>query len=175
MESVISIIDRIIEEHKVILSEAKSLEVVTNDTFALEAIRQGREAFMPGRFDPKEGLLKLESLRAKLEQGLEKHFNMEETRLLEGIQRFAGDALLSTYETLLKEHREIRERMAELKGHVDELLTEYLSRHVWESKAYDMRAHMTNIYSRIAVHASNEEKLLHQVRKDLLAKQEEKK
>jgi hypothetical protein len=45
---------------------------------------------------------------------------MEETRLLEGIQQSAGYALVSTYETLLKEHREIERGWLSLKGHVAE-------------------------------------------------------
>jgi hypothetical protein len=60
----------------------------------------------------------------------------------------------------MSEHENIREGLGELKGLVEELRTEELSHQLWEAKAYDMRAHMTNLQKTIETHAAKEQRLL---------------
>jgi hypothetical protein len=172
MEDVLAIIERVIQEHKVILSEFKELETISNDSLALEAIKQSKEAFMPGRLSPRQGLHKMNEIRDKLEEGLEKHFSMEETKLLEAFEKYADKSLVKALQTLLTQHSEIRVHLNELKELISELLPEELSRHLWESKAYDMRAHATNIHNLLDAHAREEKRILDQLRKELTAKQE---
>jgi len=171
MENLAALIDRIIEEHRVILDNARNLEGVANDAGALKSIQSGKEAFMPGRGNSPEGLRKLESQRGKLEIGLLAHFDREETLLLQGFRDYGDEKIFKSLETILNEHTVIRERLMELKGLVAELIAEPQSRHVWEAKAYDMRAHISNLYNLVKIHAAAEQQILHSVRKQISSKQ----
>ena len=160
MEVISVIIERIIAEHKVILADFKTLEKVSNDASALKAIEKGKDAFMPGRLAPLEGLNQLEAMRVKLDKGLRDHFHWEEITLLDAFNEYKADLLVPTLKTLMSEHEDIREGLGELKGLVGELRTEHLSHQLWESKAYDMRAHMINLQKKVEIHAMTEQRLL---------------
>jgi hypothetical protein len=170
MEEIAAIIERVIAEHKVILADLKSLEKVSNDAVALKAIDKGKEAFMPGRRASKDGLNQLEAVRAKLDAGLRKHFQWEEVTLLDAFNEYKANSLIKILKTLMSEHEDIREGLGELKGLIEELHTEQMSHQLWEAKAYDMRAHMSNLQKTIETHALNEQRLLN----DLLKQSREK-
>ena len=167
MEDVVAIIDRIIEEHKVILSRTRSLEKVANDAGALQAIDQSKDTFMPGRHDNIQALKELEELRAKTEEGLIAHFDFEETKLLQAFQKYGDEKLLEALKTLLVEHKEVRQYLKDLKAEVESLTTGQLSSHLWGAKAYDMRAHITRIHKVIETHARNEQVLFQKLRGEL--------
>ena len=52
MLDIIGIIDKIIEEHKVLLTQAAQLEIITNDAGAMMAMNKSTEVFMPGQVRP---------------------------------------------------------------------------------------------------------------------------
>ena len=167
MEEIAAIVERIIAEHKVILADLTSFEKVSNDATAYRAIESGKEAFMPGRLASREGLKRLDDARARVDTGLHNHFHWEETTLLDAFTRYRADSLIPTLKTLMSEHDGIRDRLGELKGLVEELSTEKLSRHLWEAKAYDMRAHMTNLQKTVQTHAASEQVLFNELLKQL--------
>jgi len=165
MEEIAAIVKRIIAEHKVILAEFKSLEKVGNDATALKAMEKGKDVFMPGRLDPAGGLNQLEAVRQKLDKGLQDHFHWEEITLLDVFNDHKAYSLVQTLKTLMSEHEVIRDRLGELKGLVQELQTEHLSRQIWETKGYDLRARMTSLQKTVEAHALTEQELLNDLLK----------
>jgi len=69
----------------------------------------------------------------------------------------------------LREHDDIRKRLAHSKKEVAELTSGGLSRHVWEARAYDMRAHISHTRKLLEIHAGGEEQMLTALRKQLKA------
>jgi hypothetical protein len=166
MEEIAAIIERVIAEHKIILADLKSLEHVANDASAMKALDKGKDAFMPSRPNPREGLSQLETVRVKLDKGLRDHFQWEEDTLLDAFSEHKATSLIPTLKTLLSEHEDIREGLGELKGLIEELNTENMSYQLWQPKAYDMRAFMSNLQKKIQIHAANEQVLLKKLLKE---------
>lgn len=165
MEEIAAIITRIIAEHKVIMADFISLEKVGNDATALKAIEKSKEVFMPGRPGSIEGLNRLEGVRQKLDKGLHDHFHWEEITLLDAFNEYKAYSLVTALKTLMAEHEIIRDSLGELKGLVQELRTEHLSRQMWETKGYDLRAHMGNLQKTVENHSVTEQSLLNDLLK----------
>ena len=160
-EEVIAMIDRIIEEHKVFIHRVQTLEQVANDAQAMLGLEKAQEAFMPGRLKEKKSLQKMQELLETTDQGLQAHFDREETTLLTAFEKHGGRTLVSALRTLLLEHEGLRNRFAQSKEHVAELIGGGLSRHLWEASAHDMRAHITHTRTLLEAHAQIEQELLH--------------
>jgi hypothetical protein len=50
---------------------------------------------------------------------------------------------------------------------VEELLTEKLSRPLWETRGYDVRARISQLHKTMASHAADEQILLRKVQKEI--------
>ncbi|MFC1980787.1 hemerythrin domain-containing protein [Chloroflexota bacterium] len=167
-EEVLAIIEKIIEWHKVLYQESEALENVANDVQAMVGLEESKEAFMPGRFDQKEGLQKLQELLEAIKDGLHRHFHYEETALLTAFEEYGGKELASSLHSLLLEHEEIRQRLAQSKNHVTELTDGNLGRHTWDASAQDMRAYLSHTLKSLATHANNENRLLLTLREQFM-------
>ncbi len=170
MNEALALIDKMIEEHKQIIGKFRSLEQVANDAQALFALDRAKEGFMPGRFDQRQGLLKLEESLEIIDQRVQAHFNREETGLLTVFEKHGDQMLVSALQSLLAEHAEIRKRLAHSKKHVAELMVGELSRHVWDASAHDVRAHISHTWRLFQSHAQSEQKLFQTLRDQLLGK-----
>ena len=168
MTDTIVIIDQIIEEHKVLLAQANQFEKITNDAGAMKALTRSKEIFMPGRIDQVQSLKKFEELRNTIQEGLNAHFNREETYLLDAILENGDQDVITAFKNLFSEHTAFRASLSELKAESDELINGQISRSLWETKAYDMRAHVTEMNKNLEKHARNETKLLGDLRKELI-------
>ncbi len=164
MDEVLALIEKIIEEHKMILG---MVEKVVNDATALSEIEKAKDSFMPGRFDPRKGLEKLEESIQAIDGGLQAHFEREETALLKAFEQHGGGELVSTLRALLADHEYLRKRMAHGKTQVADLMSGELSRFVWEAKAFDIRAHIAYTRRLLETHAQYEQELLLKLRKQL--------
>jgi iron-sulfur cluster repair protein YtfE (RIC family) len=167
MVDVISIIDKILEEHRVLLNDAKQLEMITNDAGAMMAMAKSKDVFMPGRLDQVQSLKKFEELRNKVQEGLIAHFNREETYLLEAVLELGDQNIITGLKKLLAEHVVFKSRLEELKAQTDELINGQISRAMWETKAYDMRAHLSNMHTHLEKHAKDEQVLFNNIRKNI--------
>ena len=167
MEEVIVLIEKIIEEHKLITQRAQTLEQVADDVSALPGLDKAKEDFMPGRFDQRQGLQKLAESLEMIDKGLQAHFEREEKALLTAFEKHGGKMLVSALHSLLLEHEDLRGRFAHSKKHVTELTSGGLSRHVWEASAHDMRAHISHTRKLLEAHANSEHKLLMSLRSQL--------
>ena len=167
MEEVLSLIDGIIAEHKTIIRRVQTLEQVANDAEAIAGFEKAKEAFVPGRFDQKQGLQKLQELLETTEQGLQAHFIREETALLTAFKRHGDKNLASDFRSLLLEHEDLKNRFAHSRKHLAELTGGGMSRHLWEASAHDMRAHISHTRKLLEAHAEIERELLQTLRRQL--------
>lgn len=167
MSDILAIIEKVIEEHKVILADFDTLEQVVNDAGAMLAMEKSKEAFMPGRPSPREGLRKLDETRQKVTIGLEAHFNREETALLGAFQAYGRQDFTAAFLDLLNAHKVIRAELSVLKIQVTELLAEKLSRAQWETRGYEIRTRINQLHKTMANHAAEEQVLLHKAQQDV--------
>jgi len=174
MEEALAVIEKIIEDHKVIKQRFQTLERVANDAEAMTGFEKAKEAFMPGRLSQKQGLQELQESLDAIERGLHIHFHNEETGLLGVVERYGDEELKSALRSLLLEHEDLRNRLAHSKKHVAELIGGGLSRHLWEASAHDMRAYISHTRKLLEVHAEIEQELLHKLRSELREKNREK-
>ena len=167
MDEASALIDQIIEEHKIIMRKAQTLEEVANDVEAIAGLDKAKEAFMPGTSEQKQGLEKLQEALDTIEEGVKAHFDREETALLAAFKKHGDKELASAFHSLLLEHEDIRSRLAHSKKHIAELTGGELSRHVWEASAHDMRAHISHTRKLLQAHASIEQELFQTLRSRL--------
>jgi iron-sulfur cluster repair protein YtfE (RIC family) len=173
VKTALDLIEQIIEEHKTIRQRLQSMEEVANDTEALRGFEKAQEGFMPGRFDQKLGLGRLEELVNLVDQGLQTHFDREETALLAAFEEQGDRELASAFHSLLLEHRDLRNRLAHTRDHISQLTGGELPRHHWEATAYDMRAHISHTRRLLEAHAEVEQELLQSLRRRLLGGEKE--
>ena len=167
MEEALAVIEKIIEEHKVIKQRFQTAEQVANDASALLELEETKEDFMPGRFNQRQGLQKLAESLEVIDKGLQEHFDREETALLAAFEKHGAKELASALHSLLLEHEDLRNRLTQSKEHVAELTSGGLSRNVWEASAYDMRAYISHTRKLLEAHAEIEQELLHKLRNQL--------
>ena len=165
MKRTLALIEQVIEEHKTILQR---LDQVANDAEALHSFEEAKEAFMPGRFDQKSGLDRLRELVDLVDEGLQAHFNREETALRAAFEEQEDKELSSAFHSLLLEHEDLKNRLTHTKDHVSKLISGDLSRHHWDASAYDMRAHISHTRKLLGAHAEIEQELLRSLRHKLL-------
>ena len=170
----LALVEKIIEEHRQITHGFQTLEQVANDVGAMQGLEAGSEAFMPGRFNQKQGLEKLAESLETIEQGLQAHFNREEMSLPAAVETYGTEELVSALRSLLLVHENLRNRLAHSKKSIAELTGGGLSRHVWEASAHGMRAYLSHTRKLLEAHAMSEEKLLHKLRDWLLEETKEK-
>ncbi|HEY79030.1 MAG TPA: hypothetical protein G4O09_07960 [Dehalococcoidia bacterium] len=172
MKAALDLIEQIVEEHKTIRLRLQSMEQIVNDAEALQGFEEAQEGFMPGRFDQKAGLDRLEELVNLVDQGLQAHFDREETALLAAVEEQGDRELASAFHSLLLEHEDLRNRLTHTKNHISQLTGGELPRHHWEATAYDMRAHITHTRKLLEAHAEVEQELLQSLRRRLLGEKE---
>jgi iron-sulfur cluster repair protein YtfE (RIC family) len=140
---------------------------VANDDGALAKLEEAKEAFVPGRLNQGQGLHELEKSLETVDRGLREHFNREETGLLAAFEKHGDRKLVTTLNSLLLEHEDLRNRLEHTKEHITELVGGGLARHRWEASANDMRAHLGHTRKLIEAHAVIENELLMALRQHL--------
>ncbi|OGO19953.1 MAG: hypothetical protein A2144_12650 [Chloroflexi bacterium RBG_16_50_9] len=170
MDEIVALIEKIIEEHRVIISDFQSLEAVANDASAIIGLEKAKDSFMPGRFDQKEGLSEFQESLEKVDKGVRAHFNREETALLAAFEKHGDRSLVTALKSLLLEHEDLRNRLDHSREHIAELASGGLARQQWEASAHDMRAHLSHTRKLFGTHAAIEMELLVDMRKHLQGK-----
>ena len=167
MEDTIALIDRLIEEHRVITRRAGNLEQLANDVEAAAGLGKAKEAFMPGRFDQTKGLQELQESLETISKGLEAHFNREETALLNTFEKYGEKKLVSALHSLINEHTDLRNRIAQTRKDVSELTGGGLTSHLWSASAHDMRVYMSHTLKLLGAHAKSESEIFTTLKKQL--------
>ena len=159
-EEILALIEQIIKEHRVMMEGIITLEHAANDASAITGLETAKGSFMPGRFDEKESLQKMQAQMEIVENVIYAHFNNEETRLVDAFKNYGDKNLVFALQNLLLDHEEIRNRFATSRNQVSELINGDLSRQIWEASAHDLRAHITHTRWLLGTHAGSEYELL---------------
>jgi hypothetical protein len=167
VEDIIAVIDNLIAEHKVVLKDTKSLEDLANDASILAGLEEARGTFVPGRFDQKHSLLRLKESLETIEKGLHEHFNREETGLLSAAEKYGDREIVTALNSLLLEHKDLRNRLSHSREHIAKLINGGMGRHQWEASANDMRAHLSHTRKLLEAHAAIENELFVELRRHL--------
>ncbi|MFH1651657.1 MAG: hemerythrin domain-containing protein [Chloroflexota bacterium] len=167
MDDIINLIDQLIAEHRMFGRQAKELEKVANDVQAIAGLEKAQDAFMPGRLDQKKGLQQFWELLESYGEGINAHFDREETALLRAFEKQGDKELVSALNSLLAEHVDLRGRLEEMKKHTVELISGELGSHFWSAKAHDTRVYMGHTVRLINVHARSEYGLFTSLKKEL--------
>ena len=168
MQDTIILIDKLIDDHTQILQHLKESERIVHDVSAVDKLEISGVNIEPGRLGNK--MRSIEELKNNLEiidKGLELHFEREEKALLTALKNHQDKISVSILSVLLDEHGQIKKRIVRELEYVNELLTEELSREVWEGKAYALRSHVSHTARLIGAHAASEHELLQTVRKKI--------
>lgn len=170
----VALIDQIIEEHELILRRVRTLEGATSDLAAMLDLERVKEDFVPGRFGDRGGDLQSwqEAIEA-VDKGLQTHFEREERGVLTVFEKHGGGMLASALHILLREHEELRNRIAKLKKDAAELAAGGMSREVWEGKAWGIGSYIAHTRKLIEAHAKSEFELLQTLRSRLLRRENE--
>ena len=167
MDETITLLDKIIEEHKQITQKVRGAEQVLSDLEAGLKLGRAKEDFMPGRDDRRRHIRKLQQSLETIDKGLHAHFDREEKGLLTAFERRGDSMLVSALRVLLLEHQELKNRIAKSKKDASELAIEELSREVWEGRAWGMRTYINHTLKLLEVHAQSEQELLLMLRSKL--------
>ncbi len=164
MKEPVALIDEMLEDHATIVKDA---EGACSDATALTNLSQADKDFSPGRLDRAEGIKKLQSTVERCDAGVAEHFAKEETALLEIFKSHGDDKLMSDFHTLLKQHKELKDRFEEAKSRVGKLVSGDIPGGQWNSAANDLLTYMNKTRKLIEEHASNEHKLFRDLRSAL--------
>ncbi len=171
MDETLTLINQILEEHKLIIKRVQNLEQAANDAEALLDLERAKEQFVPGRFDQRQTLQKLQEWLEAIDEGLQAHFNREETALLTAIEEQGDKELVSGWRSLLLEHEDLRNRFAHSREHVVALISGGLSRQLWEAGAHDIRAHISHTRKLLETHTRAEQGLFQKLRGKLMRRE----
>ena len=167
MDTILQLIDQLIAEHKTVSDKTQSLEKAANDVTLLSNLKQAKETFISGNSSPDDDLKKLKQMLLAIDTWLIKHFNREETILLPAVEKHGNDKLVTSLNSLLFEHTELRDRLSHSKKRVDELLTGEMARNVWYATASDTRTYLSHTRKLLETHAARENHLFSEVRRYL--------
>lgn len=161
VQEVIDLIGKINEEHKQITKDVQCAQQVCSDLDAISELGKSSEHVVPRRLsDQHAGLKKLEESLAAVSKGLTSHFDLEEKSLLKAFEMHGDMTIATALHTLLLEHSDIRDRLKHADKALKELMTERLSREVWEGKLWGLKAYINQTAKIIEMHAENEHELM---------------
>ena len=167
MDETLQLIDQLIAEHKVISEKTRSLEKAANDASLLSNLKQAGDTFVRGNISRSEDLKKLEAMLKTIDDWLEKHFNREETVLLPAVKKYGDEKLVTSLNSLLFEHSDLRDRMLHSRKRVDELLGGSLDQLRRYTSARDLRVHLNHSRKLLETHAAKENRFFTELRRQL--------
>ena len=171
MTDILPLIDRLIEEHKVLGEKAKTMETALNDKRLISDISQAGDTIIPGKTDQSERLKALEEMLKSIVDMIEKHFHYEETVLLQAIESHGDAELVKSLNKLLAEHADLQERLTGAKNRVIELTKGNLHRAAFDISQLEMLTSLNYTRAVFQKHATRENKLFSQIRRKIMITQ----
>ena len=168
MADILSMIDRLIAEHKAISEKAKSMENIINDTGLISEIGQAADTVVPGKTDQVERLQFLEKSLQSIAAMVEKHFKYEETVLLKAMENYGDADLVKSLNHLLAEHSDLRERLDRSKKRIADLSVDNLHRAAFDITELETITSLNYTRSVFQKHATRENKLFSQIRRKIM-------
>jgi len=161
MADYLAIIRRIIEEHHKIRSDVTQVGESANDLAAVFSLQRAYSTWSQSSLEAlaqKQANLK-ETINLMAE-GLDRHFGFEEKNL----PPIFGEILM---QALRFEHREIRQKLAEIKSTVTDTRLEGLGQRELLAQRTRIQHVVSNIRQAIEEHANREEVILHMLERAL--------
>jgi len=164
----LTIIHRVIEEHRVIRTHVKLVGDSMNDMEAFLSLQKVHAGWTQSS---KEGMLekqeKLQQTLSSLSEGLNNHFGFEEKTL----PPLFGELLM---QALIFEHREIMNKLSEAKSMVFDTRLEGLDQKELLAKKWDIQQVVGSLPQVIEGHARKEETILNMMKKAMENKEQSK-
>jgi len=170
MKKTLALIDQILDEHKQIHQEFQTLDQVSGDIEAISKLETDKTKgyFVPRSLDDEgKGIKKWQETVDSIDRGLAAHFKREETALIRAFERHGSEELASALQTLLREHADLRKRVAKLKQDAADLAGAEIRIEVWEGKGWGIRTNIEQVRDLIEAHARSEQKLLSKLKSKL--------
>ncbi len=171
MADILPLVDRLIDEHKVIREKAKFLENAANDTRFISDIAKAGDSVVPGKTDQVERLKTLVGMLQSIVDMVEKHFQYEETVLLQAMESHGDIELVKSLNKLLAEHSDLRERLKRAKNRVAELSNVSLHRAAFDIAELEMLTSLNYTRAVFQKHATRENKLFSTIRRKIMVSQ----
>jgi len=164
----LTIIHRMIEEHRVIRTHVKLVGDSMNDMEAFLSLQKVHAGWTQSS---KEGMIekqeKLQQTLSSLSEGLNNHFGFEEKTL----PPLFGELLM---QALIFEHREIMNKLSEAKSMVFDTRLEGLDQKELLAKKWDIQQVVGSLPQVIEGHARKEETILNMMKKAMENKEQSK-
>jgi len=158
-----AIVEQILDEHKQIHANFKSLGKVSGDIEAAARLQSDKtkDYFVPKSLDDQgRGLSHWKEMLEAIDAGLKAHFNKEETALTEAFRKEGTPELADALHQLLAEHAEINKHVAKLLKDADDIASGGAKIEVWEGSGWGMKVNIERLQAQIAAHAERERELL---------------
>ena len=173
MSEALAIVEEILDDHKEIHTNFKSLGRISGDIEAAASLHTAntKEYFVPAALDDEgRGLGRWKELLETIASGLKTHFQKEETALTEAFKREGTPELADALHRLLSEHMEINQQVAKLLKDADDIAAGGARIEVWEGTGWGMKTNIQRLQERIAAHAEGERQLLGRMKTHLSRK-----
>jgi hemerythrin-like domain-containing protein len=167
MADELSLIDQLIAEHKTIGIKTESLEKAANDVRLLSGLKDVGDMFVQGAIPPDADLKNLAQVINIIAAWLDKHFAQEENVLRPAVINSGNNKFISSMDSLLFEHTDLRDRLLHARMHIDELLGGSLDPVRRDAAVRDLRVHIAHSRKLLETHAAQENHFLTEFRRHL--------
>jgi len=162
MTEAVKLVDQILDEHKQIGEDFKSLEGISGDVEAAARLAGDRvkDDFVPRALDDQgEGLKRWIHQLEVLEKGLRDHFRREETALADAFKLEGTPELVEALNELLSEHGALLRHIEKLRSDANAIASGGRRIEVWEGKGWGMKYNVESLRQEILAHAEREKEL----------------
>ncbi|MBI4285274.1 MAG: hemerythrin domain-containing protein [Chloroflexi bacterium] len=167
MLAALSVVDRIIKEHQLIMQDMQQLARRADDDHIVKNMNEAGAVLTPALLDDKPGLARLSGSLEALARELHQHFKFEETGLLYAIRQYGDRKLNAAFGELFVEHESLRNRFTRAKSEVSELLASDLPAEACAAKVKSAAEQLSYACQLIEKHARSEHELLKVLRSRL--------
>lgn len=168
-----AIVEQILDEHKQIHADFKTLGQVSGDVEAAARLEsdQNKGLFVPRSLDDRgQGLARWKDQLQAIDEGLKAHFHKEETALTQAFEREGTPELAQALRELLAEHDEINKHVAKLLKDADDIASGGAKIEVWEGQGWGMKVNIERLQKQIGEHAERERVLLGRMKAHLASR-----
>ncbi len=167
MDETLRLIEQLIAEHKTVGEKTQSLEKAANDVRLLSGLKDVGNEFVRGDLPQDADLKNLAQIINIIAAWLEKHFDREEATLRPAVKKYGNNKFVSSLDTLLFEHSDLRDRLLHARMHIDELLGGSLDPVRRDAAVRDLRVHLEHSRKLLETHAAQENHFLTEFRRYL--------
>jgi chromosome segregation ATPase len=166
MQNALSVIDRLIREHQAIRQNTAGLAQSISDDGAVKILAEIEPPGAKGSGDT-ANLARLLELLKSTAQGLDAHFNFEETGLMAAAERFGDRRLTTAFSTLFLQHEKLRNEFAGCERAIADLMNSRFTGRERGEKTKETQKQLNAAIEQLKNHAASEDILLRDLKKRL--------